>query len=67
MTNEPGILRRRSRAAMRELLQRMRELEAQGLDRKTIAQRLGATPAQVTNGLGPKKAWRNRRCALQLP
>lgn len=66
MTHDLGP-HRRSRAAMSQLKERMRALEAQGHERKDIARILGCTPAQVTNGLGPKKVWRNRRFALQLP
>ena len=60
MTNEPGVLRRRSRAAMRFLKEQMRALETQGLERKAIAERLQCAPAQVTRCLGAARIYRRR-------
>ena len=59
--NAPGILRRRSRAAMRELRARMQDLARQGFSRVAIARALGVSPSQVTYGLGPIRQWKTRR------
>ena len=56
-----SIVSRRSRAVMEALRTQMRELEALGKTRKEIAGALACTPAQVTKGLGPVRAWRERR------
>ena len=61
MTNEPVQAHRRSRAEMFELKARMRELEALGVPRATIALRLRTTTAQVTRYLGAKRDWKDRR------
>lgn len=60
------ILSRRSRTVMRELHGKMRELAALGKTRKEIAAELACTPAQVTKGLGPARAWRERRIAAEV-
>lgn len=59
----PGIAIRRSKAAMKALVEQMRDMEAQGKSRKEIALTLNCTPAQVTRGLGPVRQWRGRRIA----
>ena len=46
---------------MRALREQMKELEAKGFSRKRIALEIGATPAQVTRGLGAVRSWRGRR------
>ena len=50
---------------MRQLKDEMRRLEGQGLSRKKIGLILGCTPAQVTNGLGPVRVWRDRRTNVE--
>lgn len=58
-------MRRRSKPEMQELKARMLALEAQGIPRHVISERLCCTPRQVTYGLGARRRWRGRRVEVR--